>query len=43
MPEHREKGCGTWNSPERRTWAGSLAAMDARYEPTHYHSEYELR
>ena len=40
MPEHRENRCRTWNSPDRRTWAGSLGSMDARYEPTHYHSEY---
>ena len=29
----------TWNSPDRRTCAGSLGSVDTNYEPTHYHSE----
>ena len=29
----------TWNSPDRRTCAGSLGSIDTNYEPTHYHSE----
>jgi hypothetical protein len=32
----------TWNSPDRRTCAGSLGSVDTNYEPTHYHSEHGL-
>ena len=32
----------TWNSPDRRTCAGSLGSVDTNYEPTHYQSEHGL-